>query len=142
MGRRHGCGRTASARAQSRPASQPRLLIQRVGHFDRKSLLLSTALASTLVLVSLGTPTPAHAVTNCLTGNPPPGPITVAAAADDIVCVNVDNRSFAGLVINLSASGGNHYINLYNSGILTANARALSAVSKRSQPGAVAPSAL
>jgi outer membrane autotransporter protein len=58
-------------------------------------LLLSTALASTLLLATLSAPTPARALTNCLTGNPPPGPITTTVA-DDIICVNVDNRFNAG----------------------------------------------
>jgi hypothetical protein len=93
----------------------------RIARAERKLLLLGTALASTLLLASLCAATPARALTNCLTGNPPPGPITVAVA-DDIICVNVDNRSNAGAVINLSTTGGNNYINLYNSGILTANA--------------------
>jgi hypothetical protein len=59
----------------------------RIACAERKLLLLGTALASTLLLASLCAATPARALTNCLTGNPPPGPITVAVA-DDIICVN------------------------------------------------------
>jgi hypothetical protein len=80
-------------------------------------LLLSTALASTLLLATLSAPTPARALTNCLTGNPPPGPITTTVAGD-IICVNVDNRFNAGAVIALHTTGGNNYINAYNSGTL------------------------
>jgi hypothetical protein len=58
---------------------------------DRKSLLLGTALASTLIFSGPLPPTPTHAPTNCLVGNPPPGRI-YSHVADDIICVNVDNR--------------------------------------------------
>ncbi|MEX1060984.1 MAG: hypothetical protein WED13_08175, partial [Methyloceanibacter sp.] len=101
MGRSHHRGRIPSARTLrraklARGLKTKRLtLLPRLGCADRRALLLGTALASTLLIGSLLTPTPAHALTNCLTGNPPPGPITVAVA-DDIICVNVDNRSNAG----------------------------------------------
>jgi hypothetical protein len=86
---------------------------------DRCALLAGTALVSTLLLTSLFVPAPARAVTNCLIGNPPPGPIA-AGGADSFVCVNVDNRSNAGNVISLFTSGSDHFIDLYNSGILHA----------------------
>src|SRR5262249_13401931 len=88
---------------------------------NRNYLLASTALASALLFGKLVTPIPAHALTNCLIGNPPPGPILVNVA-DDIICNNVDDRSNAGVVIDLTTVGGSNYINLYNSGFLIATA--------------------
>jgi hypothetical protein len=116
---RHRAQNAGPNRRAPGPAAQ--LSPQRVGSADRKSLLLGTALASTFLIGNLLSPTPAHALTNCLTGNPPPSRI-FTHVADGIICVNVDNRSFAGAVIDLQTTGGNNYINLYNSGALTANA--------------------
>jgi hypothetical protein len=68
VGRPHQRGRVALARAFQRarlasPAkSQSRLILNQIPCTDRKSLLLGTALASTLVLISVLTPTPAAAV--------------------------------------------------------------------------------
>ena len=103
----------------ARPKLQARTPLPRLRFADRKSLLLGTALASTLFIGSALAPKPAHAVTNCLTGNPPPGAITTNVT-DFIICINVDDRFNMGpAVIKLQATGGNHYIDLLNSGILT-----------------------
>ena len=117
--------RSSPARAARRsgrrahPTLQARTLLPQLRFADRKSLLLGTALASTLFIGSVLAPKSAHAATNCLTGNPPPGAITTNVA-DSIICINVDDRFNVGpAVIRLQATGGNHYIELLNSGILT-----------------------
>jgi hypothetical protein len=104
----------------SRPGSLPRLRSA-----DRKSLLLGTALVSTLLLTGLLAPSPARAVVNCPPGSfPPPGPIAINNPGDDIVCVNVYDRTNAGTVITLTTNGANEFIHLYNSGTLTASGAA------------------
>jgi hypothetical protein len=124
VGRSHHRGRIPSARTLRRAKhvrpiqSRPSAVLPRLRLADRKSLLLGTALASTLLIVSLLAPPPAQAVTTC----PPGSGQILINVADDIVCVNVDDRTFAGSVIDLTTTGGNSYINLYNSGFLTANA--------------------
>jgi len=97
----------------------PRPIVPLPRSADRCALLAGTALVSTLLLTSLFVPAPARAAINCLIGSPPPGPI-IAGGADSVVCVNVDNRSNAGNVISLFTSGSDHFIDLYNSGILRA----------------------
>jgi autotransporter family porin len=88
---------------------------------DRKSLLLGTALASTLLLSSLFVPTPASAVRACLQPASP-APIADSSNADALVCVNTEPRTNpAGVAIQLSTNNPNLYIDLYNSGALTAN---------------------
>jgi len=127
VGCRHHRGRIRSARAARRAELArrinplPQTTLPRLRCADRRSLLAGTALASTLLLSSLLAPTPAYALTNCLTGNPPPGRIAVTVA-DDIICINVDNRfnNVGTKVIDLTANGGNHYITLFNSGTLDA----------------------
>jgi hypothetical protein len=85
---------------------------------DRKSLLLGTALASTLLLGTLVAPAPAHAL-SC--PQPPGGPINVASATDSIECVNVfDIPTAPTIAIDLATSGDNHFITLGNSGNLGA----------------------
>jgi len=126
VGRRQCRGRIPSTRAlqRARPASlgkaQNRLIPRRLVRADRKTLLLGTALASTLLVASLGAPAPAHAVTNC----PPGSGQILINVADDIVCINNNDRSFAGTVIDLTTTGADHSLYLYNSGFLTANAAA------------------
>jgi autotransporter family porin len=94
--------------------------LARLRCFDRKSLLLGTALASTLVIGNLLSPTPANAVVNCpAAAFPPPGPIAIVNPADDIGCTNVFDRHYnAGSVIGLATDGANEYIALDNSGDL------------------------
>ena len=78
------------------------------------------------------TPTPARADATCPPGTfPPPGPIAIINPGDDISCVNVYDRSNTGYVIDLQTNAANEFINLNNSGILTAitaggNARGIS----------------
>ncbi|MGH6735654.1 MAG: autotransporter outer membrane beta-barrel domain-containing protein [Methyloceanibacter sp.] len=103
----------------TQPQSLPRL-----ARADRKALLLGTALASTLLVGSLLAPTPAAAVVNCPVGTfPPPGPIAIVNPGDSIVCVNVVNRNDGGTgaVIDLETNGNGEFIDLFNSGRLTAN---------------------
>jgi hypothetical protein len=122
VGRSYHRGRVPSARTLRRarlaaPGKiRSRLLLAKLACPDRKSLLFGTALASTLLIASLSAPTPAHAVVNCPPGS---GPITIGAI-DDIVCINVDDRSNVGSVITLFTNGGGNYIYLNNSGSLTA----------------------
>jgi autotransporter family porin len=94
---------------------------------DRKSLLLGTALASTLLLGTLLAPTPAQAVDCFAAATPPPGasgPIIVFPPVNDfITCTNTDDRfnnpalPQAGAVIRLSTTGDLHSIDLDNSAI-------------------------
>ena len=103
-------------RRTDQSAFPPRRLVRT----DRKSLLLGTALASTLLLGSLSTPTPASAAVTCPpVGFPPPSPILIVNPGDDIVCNNVyDRYSNGGTVIGLATNGANEYIALDNSGDL------------------------
>jgi autotransporter family porin len=126
MGRCYRRGPIPSARTLRRAKRlrpvQPRHspILPRLRVAERKSLLLGTALASTLFISSVLSPPPAHAVTTCPPGTfPPPGPISIAVN-DDINCVNVFDRTNAGNVISLGANGGGHYLNLNNSGNLVA----------------------
>ncbi|MFZ2017517.1 MAG: hypothetical protein WAU90_02430, partial [Methyloceanibacter sp.] len=84
---------------------------------DRRSLLLGTALASTLLLACLTAPAPALAV--ACTQPPPPAPIADVETTF-ITCINTDTRADASQVILLSTSANpGSYIHLYNSGALT-----------------------
>jgi autotransporter family porin len=98
--------------------------IARLKQADRASLLVSTALASTLVIGTLFAPTHALAQTTTCTGGPGPGPTPILEATTaPIICVNTDDRTSNGTspdAINLSTTGNANYITLYNSGILTA----------------------
>jgi autotransporter family porin len=88
---------------------------------DRKSLLLGTALASTLLISAVLTPTPASAVA-CIQP-PSPNPINTNTLADNqpIICVNTEPRTNpAGNAINLTTNGAGSFIDLHNSGVLSA----------------------
>jgi autotransporter-like protein/autochaperone domain-containing protein len=123
-------GRPARPNSSRALSSLPRLRSA-----DRKSLLLGTALASTLLLGTVIAPGPAHAVDCFAAANPPPGasgPIIVSPAINDfITCTNTDDRfnnpalPQAGAVIRLLTTGALHYIDLYNSGDLTSISNAL-----------------
>src|SRR5262245_58924224 len=99
-------------------------LLMRLKQADRFSLLVSTALASTLVIAALFAPTPVSAQTTTCTGGPGPGPTPILEATTaPIICVNNDDRSSNGTspdAINLSTTGGGNFITLYNSGTLKA----------------------
>jgi len=83
-------------------------------------LLAGTALASTLLLGTLFAPTPAHATTDCLSTSPPaPAPI-FTSVADSIVCVNTEARNGTAFAIYLQSNAPGGFIDLYNSGALTA----------------------
>jgi hypothetical protein len=109
------------------PSAHPsgRPILSQIARADRKSLLLGTALASTLLLGSLIAPMPAQADATCPPGAfPPPGPIAIINPGDDITCVNVYDRSnnppAADAVIQLTTDNDNEFITAYNSGRLTA----------------------
>jgi hypothetical protein len=141
MGRRHCRGSRRFSRATRRcermhfgePRRKPHLP-PRV-RADRKSLLLGTALASTLLLGTLLAPTPAHAVDCFAAATPPPGasgPIIVFPPVNDsITCTNTADRfnnpalPQAGAVIRLLTTGDLHFIDLYNGGDLTSISSAL-----------------
>ncbi|MBM3543270.1 MAG: hypothetical protein FJX44_02000 [Alphaproteobacteria bacterium] len=83
----------------------------------RKSLLLGTALASTLLIGSLIVPAPAEAVVFC--PQPPGGPILINLNTDPIVCNNAfDITNNAGIAIDLSTGGDGLFIDVDNSGEL------------------------
>jgi hypothetical protein len=87
---------------------------------DRRALLLGTALASTLIFGGVLAPAPAHATTDCLATSPPaPAPI-FTNVADSITCVNTEARNGTGYAISLNSSAPGGFIDLYNSGVLTA----------------------
>lgn len=115
--------RTLRRAKLARPRKQSKVHRPKLRSAARKSLLLGTALASTLLLGTLLAPAPVHAAVNCPPGTfPPPGPIAINNPADDIVCVNVfDRYNNAGDTIHLSTNGVNEYIYLNNSGVLTAS---------------------
>ena len=101
--------------------------IPRLPRVDRKSLLLGTALASTLLLGTVVAPTPAAAVVTCAL-NPPsvpasPGRIDLTGTNNSIFCVNTETRiNNAGTAIGLSTTGDGSFIDLRNSGALSAGA--------------------
>ena len=130
MGRRHVRGPRRSARAHrhkhlSRRLQKPSPIFPQGKWAGRQALLLGTALASTLVLGSLLTPTTARADVTCPPSTfPPPGPIAIINPVDDISCINLYDRSnnppTADAVIQLTTNNANEFIYAYNSGILTA----------------------
>ena len=99
-------------------------VLTRLKQADRSSLLVTTALASTLIIGALLPPTHALAQTTTCTGGPGPGPTPILeATAAPIICVNTDDRTSNGTspdAINLSTTGSGNYITLYNSGLLSA----------------------
>jgi len=99
----------------------PQVLHPHLRCVTRHSLLLGTALASTLLLATMTAPTPAHAVVTCPPGTfPPPGPITLNPAGDSVNCVNIfDRNNAAAPVIDLQTYGAGRFISLNNSENLT-----------------------
>ncbi|MGV1013438.1 MAG: autotransporter domain-containing protein [Methyloceanibacter sp.] len=116
----------------SPPRARRQIALPRLGCADRKSLLLGTALVSTLLIGTIVAPSTVHAV-DCLATAPlPPGAITVNVA-DEITCFNTNDRAGA-IAINLTTGGGanNPYsIYLNNSGALTATANVALAILTR-----------
>jgi len=101
--------------------------ILRAARSNTRVLLLSTALASTLLLGTIAAPTPASAQVPCLPGTfPPPGPISITTPVGNINCVNGFDRNDGGtgIVIELVTDTPNETITLDNSGTLTAAAPA------------------
>jgi autotransporter family porin len=88
---------------------------------DRKSLLLGTALASTLLIGGILMPAPAGAVVNSCT-DPGPDAVFINSAAP-ISCINTETRNEPGVgfAIELRASGAASYIYVHSSGELTAS---------------------
>jgi hypothetical protein len=117
----------ARAFQRASPAkSQSRLILNQIPCTNRKALLLGTALASTLVLISVLTPTPAAAVACIQPASPNPINDTEATF---ITCVNTEPRTnAAGNAIYLQTTGTGSYIDLYNSGTLSAANAASGAV--------------
>ena len=109
----------APTRATSRAAAPCRPLPVASRKTDRASLLLTTALASTLLAACLLAPTPTSAVVACVQPASPL-PILDSSATDAITCVNVDDRDGGAGDAILTTTVSNHYIDLYNSGTLTA----------------------
>ena len=104
-----------------RPGAVRPDVLTRLNKTDRSSLLVSTALASTLLVGSLFAPTPASAVVAC-TQPASPAPISFSSNTDAIICVNTEPRTnAAGDAIDLSTNGAPHYIDLYSNGLLTAS---------------------
>ena len=110
-------------RLQCGPKAKPPLLQAPLICADRKLLLLTTALASTLVIGSLAGPTPAAAVVTCIGDIGSGVPISHLAVADTIICVNTEARTnAAGNAISLQTIGNNFPVDLDNSGDLSATA--------------------
>ncbi|HUU24510.1 MAG TPA: hypothetical protein VMW68_02935, partial [Methyloceanibacter sp.] len=99
--------------------AQTRLSIN-FGCVDRKALLLGTALVSTLLLGTIATPTPANAVVTCATDVGSGLPIDHTGETEPIICVNTEARTGTNVpAIELSTTGDDNYISLYNRGPLS-----------------------
>ncbi len=86
-------------------------------NIDRKTLLLGTALASTLAAGCLSVPSAALAVPCSSAG---PSPIFESSNTAPIVCVNTDTRIGGPYAIDLSTANDGNFIDLNNSGALQA----------------------
>src|SRR5665811_245230 len=113
--------------AQRITAAQSSFIEQRAGlkrpvESDRRSLLLGTALASTLLMGTLAAPTPAAALTCAVYVGTGPAPISLLNTNDSIICVNTEARAnAAGNAIELGTYNADHSISLNSSGALTAS---------------------
>ncbi|HZJ12518.1 MAG TPA: hypothetical protein VFD26_07695 [Methyloceanibacter sp.] len=113
--------------AQRITAAQPNFIQQRAGlkrpvESDRSSLLLGTALASTLLMGTLAAPTSAAALTCAAYVGTGPAPISLLNTNDSIICVNTEARAnAAGNAIELETYNADHSISLNSSGALTAS---------------------
>ena len=100
---------------------QHRALLKRPVKSDRRSLLLGTALASTLLMGTLAVPTPAGALTCAGDFGTGPAPISHLNINDAIICVNNEARTnAAGNAIELGTYDADHFISLNSSGALIA----------------------
>jgi hypothetical protein len=85
------------------PSLQPRTFRHCAVRTDRRSLLLGTALASTLLLGTLTHPSPASALTCAGDIGTGPAPISHLNVNDFIYCINTEARTnAAGDAIDLS----------------------------------------
>ena len=92
----------------------------RLRHTDRRSLLLGTALASTLLIGTVVTPTPADALVTCA-ADVGTGPTPIFRnVGDTIECVNTEARTGGSYAISLRTTGGGHAIDLSTVGTLSA----------------------
>jgi hypothetical protein len=106
------------ARILPRTKSLARTISRRIAWADRKSLLLGTALTSTLILAVLVPRSPARAL-SC--PQPPGGPIALSSTTEPITCVNAFNIYNApDTAISLRTNGTGLFIALNNSGNLSA----------------------
>jgi len=100
---------------------QHRAVLKRPVKSDRRSLLLGTALASTLLMGTLAAPTPAAAFTCAGDVGTGPAPISHLSINDSIICVNTEARTnTAGNAIELGTYNADHSISLNSSGALMA----------------------
>jgi autotransporter family porin len=108
----------AHAKLARRVQPQRKASLPRLRCTDRKSLLLGTALASTLLVSALVTPSPAWAVFNCPVGT---GPVPLNYTKNEaIICVNAETRIGTAFAIQLITNNSFSSIDLSNSGTLTA----------------------
>ena len=105
----------------TRPVLRAPAIRTRLHSADRKSLLLGTALASTLFLSSLLAPTSSVAAPVTCT-QPRPDPIADTATVGPLICVNTDTRNGGGAydAIHLTSSVTNYFISLNSIGALIA----------------------
>jgi autotransporter family porin len=100
---------------------------------DRASLLLTTALASTLLAGVFIAPAPAAAQTVTCSGGPGPGPTPIleTSTTSPIICTNAEDRTSNGTspeAIALGTTGDDHFITLDNTGKLIASDDGIDAV--------------
>jgi len=121
-----GAYRRSAQRIEAAQSSfiQHRAGPKRLAKSDRRSLLLGTALASTLLFGNLVAPSTASAQAACPPGTfPPPDSIQIVNPGNDIVCVNAFDRNNGGInlsVIQLQTGLTSNAISVNNSGVLTA----------------------
>ncbi|MEM8574698.1 MAG: autotransporter domain-containing protein, partial [Pseudomonadota bacterium] len=129
--------RNATTPAETVHASKPnRSLSVQFNTASPRVLLLGTALASTFLLASIAAPSTAQAQSNCMVGgaavtlDPAPDPILITPAPTPpangpIICVNTEARTRGAgpyiAAIELTTNGDEYYIDLTNSGPLTAD---------------------
>jgi hypothetical protein len=103
------------------PPSRTPAILTRLTFADRKSLLLGTALASTLLLGSLLSPTRARAVVNDC-ADPGPDAVSISVSAP-VICINSETRNEPAVAyaITITTNGSDNYIYVNNSGSLIAN---------------------
>jgi outer membrane autotransporter protein len=110
-------------RVKNRPSRRHGVIgpfvLRRLSRVDRSSLLVTTAVASTLLVGSLLAPAPAVAADNDC---PDDGTPILLTATAPIICINTEDitaTAAAEDAVNLSTTGDGNSIYLYNSGELT-----------------------